>query len=583
MRKIYDVLCIFFALMSLALCSVPALQAAPPAVDVPSAGDRLLRQNEERQRLFEKRNQAPLRTPPDEIPLPELPLTSPEAADGCVQVERLKITGATLLPARFLRGLHRDYEHRCLTLADIDNIVRRITNAYTAMGLVTSRALLEPQDLSSGTLNILIVEGVLEDVRPAPESGIDPRQLRVIFPGMRGRPLNLRDVEQGLDQMNRLASRNATMRIEPGENYGGSIVVVDDKPDKSWRFSMGADNTGQTANGEYLHTISLDKDNLLGCFDQLSVACTFDAPHYAAHVNRDASGHNFGFNAYLSIPYGPWTWFASLNRFTYSTRIEGMARQYVSSGDSAMLKLGADRVIHRDGSGKTSLGAALAVHDVDNFMEGLRMASSSYYLTVVSVNATHTRRIAGGSLSVRLEPGLGVSALGAQRDKNHIPRAVPRRQYRSFNASVQWYRPLQLARQSFVWDSSFSCQFANRTLYGAQRFSLGSLYTVRGFLGSPLDGDQGALLRNTLAWNVPLTLPDQSWLRGVQLYAGYDWGCIRRDPEDPYEHGRMQGMAFGARTSGRLRLDCCYAKPLSAPAFIRKKPGVFTATLSVTF
>ncbi|MDV0916573.1 POTRA domain-containing protein, partial [Enterobacter asburiae] len=70
-------------------------------------------------------------------------------------------------------------------------------------GYITSRAFLTEQDLSGGQLNIVVLEGRLEAIRLEGET---PRMLKMAFPGRVGGILNLRDIEQGMEQINRLRS-----------------------------------------------------------------------------------------------------------------------------------------------------------------------------------------------------------------------------------------------------------------------------------------------------------------------------------------------------------------------------------------
>ncbi|MCT6838707.1 MAG: hypothetical protein M3036_13765, partial [Bifidobacteriales bacterium] len=46
------------------------------------------------------------------------------------------------------------------------------------------------------------------------------------FPGLKGHILNLRDLEEGVEQMNRLPHFGAQMKISPGTKPGTSRVTV---------------------------------------------------------------------------------------------------------------------------------------------------------------------------------------------------------------------------------------------------------------------------------------------------------------------------------------------------------------------
>ncbi|WP_164711245.1 ShlB/FhaC/HecB family hemolysin secretion/activation protein, partial [Pseudomonas viridiflava] len=93
---------------------------------------------------------------------------------------------------------------------------------YIEKGLVTTRAYLPQQDLSKGDLQVLVIEGKLENLRGAADSGLSARELAMTFPGQEGTMVNLREIEQMVDQLNRLPSNQTQMELTPGKAVGGS-------------------------------------------------------------------------------------------------------------------------------------------------------------------------------------------------------------------------------------------------------------------------------------------------------------------------------------------------------------------------
>ena len=73
-----------------------------------------------------------------------------------------------------------------------------------------------------------MVEGKLSKIR-VEDGGKNSISVGTIAPGLEGAPLNIRDLEQALDQANRLASNNATLEMLPGNTPGDSIVVLHNK------------------------------------------------------------------------------------------------------------------------------------------------------------------------------------------------------------------------------------------------------------------------------------------------------------------------------------------------------------------
>jgi len=134
----------------------------------------------------------------------------------CVQVNNIMLHSSTHLSESTKAILVNPYVRRCLSMRDMNGLIRDIVNHYVELGYVTTRAYVAPQDLASGTLEITVVEGAIEGIQLNQGSGQDQRRVSTAFPGLQGNTLNLRDIEQGLDQLNRLPSSNAKMEIVPG-------------------------------------------------------------------------------------------------------------------------------------------------------------------------------------------------------------------------------------------------------------------------------------------------------------------------------------------------------------------------------
>src|SRR5690606_13476701 len=98
-------------------------------------------------------------------------------------------------------------------------------------------------------------------------------------------------------------------------------------------------------------------------------------------------------------------------------------------------------------------------------------------------------------------------------------------QHNKYTLTASYLHPFQLLGERFSFDSVLSAQRSEDVLFSPQRFSLGGLYSVRGFKEQSVSGDSGYYLRNQLRWTRPITW---SWLRPVvqeySLMAAYDMG-----------------------------------------------------------
>jgi len=539
----------------------------------------------ERQRLEQKhQHQKALEKKPSRIEIDHpAPLVEAEKKDVCVQIDSIAFIGATLLSDSEKAGLTGPFVGRCLSMNHINEVVRATTNLYIERGYVTTRAFVPAQDLASRRLEIRVVEGEVESIRLNDDSPADRRRIAMAFPsGIVGKPLKLRDIEQGMDQLNRLPSGNAQLRIEPGEKVGSSRIVVTDQPGRMWRFRVGLDNSGQKSTGEIKAFASVDKDNLLGLGDMLSLNLSGDAK---ALLDMSRLGSR-SISAYYTVPFGYWNVTASAGVSEYHTHLEGGGAEYLNDGRTSTYGLDLNRVLHRGSQSKTTAGISLGVKDVDNFIEKERLVASSYDLSILGASLGHERRFFDGVLGLSGELHLGLPLFGVDRDSSS-ERSVPKSEFRKLSLTGSWMRPYEIAGHTVTFSTQGAAQWSPDTLYNSERLDLGGRHTVRGFQLDSLGGDSGGYVRNELAVSI-LPQGRSAWFTSVfddlQFYAGYDAGFIHRDSDDEYERGVLQGAAFGVRLrGGLLETDFCVSRPLDAPSFMKNRDWEVYWTLNSNF
>jgi hemolysin activation/secretion protein len=544
-----------------------------------------IERDQEIQRLKQKQqHEKALEKKPSRIEIDQpAPMVEAGKTDFCVQIESIVFVGAALLSDSEKAGLSGPFIGRCLSMNHINEVVRATTNLYIERGYVTTRAFVPAQDLASQRLEIRVFEGEVESIRLNDDSPADRRRIAMTFPsGIVGKPLNLRDIEQGMDQLNRLPSGNAQLRIEPGETVGASRIVVTDQPGKMWRFRVGMDNSGQKSTGEIKAFASLDKDNVLGLSDMLSLNLSGDAK---ALLDMSRLGSR-SISAYYTVPFGYWSVTASAGVSEYHTHLEGGGTEYLSDGRTSTYGLDLNRVLHRGSQSKTTAGISLGVKDVDNFIEKERLVASSYDLSILGASLGHQRRFFDGVLGLSGEFHLGVPLFGADRDSTS-ERSVPKNEFRKLSLTGSWMRPFEIAGHPVTFSTQGAAQWSPDTLYNSERLDLGGRHTVRGFQLDSLGGDSGGYVRNELAVSI-LPQGRSAWFTSVfddlQLYAGYDAGFIHRDRDDDYERGVLQGAVLGVRTRGGfIESDMSVSRALDAPSFMKNRDWEVYWTLNSNF
>uniref|UniRef100_A0A1I7XXT9 POTRA_2 domain-containing protein n=1 Tax=Steinernema glaseri TaxID=37863 RepID=A0A1I7XXT9_9BILA len=80
-----------------------------------------------------------------------------------VRVQRVRIEGGTIYPLSELRDNYQGLLDREVTLGELIEATRRLTQRYQQDGYLLSYAYLPPQDFAEGRLRVVLVEGYIRD------------------------------------------------------------------------------------------------------------------------------------------------------------------------------------------------------------------------------------------------------------------------------------------------------------------------------------------------------------------------------------------------------------------------------------
>lgn len=544
-------------------------QQAPGTV--PSPGERDFIRDRQQQLLEEQRQRLEdLKQLPG--PTPDLP-KAPESDAQCFEIRTIELQGATLIPQPDRDAILARFEGQCLGSNQLNNVLKAVTRFYLDRGYVTSRAYLPQQDLSSEVLKVLVVEGALEGLDSSDIAS--DRELYMAYPGRTGAPVNLRELEQMVDQLNRLPSRQAALELLPGEDVGGSRVRLEGSRSKPWRVSASRHNDGERSTGEQQWGIGLDWDSPLGLGDQFGLRGGGDAvsDHYRHSANQ---------GLFYSLPYGWWTFNYSYNQSYYRTLGESNGFNFEMDGESKRHQLSAERVVHRDDVSKTALNAGLAHIRTRNYIENSLLQGSSVRISEFQLGVNHGRRVGAAFLNADLGWQRGIGALDAQGEHSPQP-GEPVARYNKYTLTLSYLQPFEWWGESFTFDSLASGQKSEDVLYSPQRTSVGGLYSVRGFKDQTLSGDTGGYWRNQLRWRRPITwAPLATLAQEYSVAYAHDIGVIRGGRYNPQMHGRLRGHGVELSLRGTHgAASVTFAHALEQPSVLteRESPVYFRLDL----
>lgn len=512
-----------------------AILAAPAAAQI-DPGQRLLEELQQRQLEREERR------PPGTIELKPDARPAPAPDDGiCFDIDRVELEGATLIDAETRDPVLATYTGRCLGRAEINALLAALTEAYVARGYVTTRVYIPPQNLSSRTLKLLVIEGRIERLYMNQDADADRRRAWAAFPTGPGEPPRLQDLEQGLEQLNRVPSARATVQLQPGTAPGGTVVAIEDRPEDRFRGYVGYDNYGQNRTGERRFNLGIEADNLLSLNDTWAIV-------YAGSTDTNAVAGNG------SIGFGNWTFGVSAS---YSEFLEHLTPDVELFGRSTVAGLLVERLLARTSAAKTSVAFLLDRKWSRRYVNDVELIPQD--LTVARLGPRGQIRFAEGLLFADGALSVGLTALGATRDPDPMPPDAPVAQFTKLEGGVTWLGRIQSASLR----ASLRGQYAFDPLYASEQVVLGGANSVRGFAEAVAFGDSGWYTRNELALLLrqgALELAGIDWSRNVQPYLFLDGGQVfsRFTRLDRSLAGTGVGLRFARRP---LSFDLTLAYP----------------------
>ncbi|EPS0644643.1 ShlB/FhaC/HecB family hemolysin secretion/activation protein, partial [Cronobacter malonaticus] len=165
----------------------------------------------------------------------------------------------------------RSVKGKCVGINGLKMIHKTVQNRLIEHGYITTRVLIPAQDLKSGTLKFQILPGTISEIVFKGDGG---KYIHAInnFPERQGDVLDLRGLEQGLENLQRTPGSEANIQLLPGTKPGETRVEVTRTQPKHWRLGAWADDSGSKYTGRYQSGLAFYLDNLTSLNDMFYAA-----------------------------------------------------------------------------------------------------------------------------------------------------------------------------------------------------------------------------------------------------------------------------------------------------------------------
>ncbi len=588
MRAFLRVVCLAAKIIACTLPSAAYAQPVPavPALDVEAQIQEGLRRQEERNRILQRATE-----PNVDILKPSASTQAKELLTedvNCLVITAIDFSGEGAQRFPWLQSVVKPYLRKCLGVSRLSQLVSNLDEELLERGFATTRASLPPQNLQQGKLQILLSLGVVAELRMVQSQSNKPDiqwgTWRNAFPVNSGDLLNIRDIEQGVEQMKRLHSQNVITKLEPGIEPNTSIVIIERMPielSSRIRGGLTLDNSGGQTLGRTQFSGNLALDNLLGLNDivGLTLNSNFEKPK-ASHQSQ-----SLGLN--YSVPWGYNNFSLGFSQSKFAQYVQGTTARFLSSGTSWSSDAKLSRTLLRTGSAKLSVYSSVTLRRANSFLEDVELLVQRRRTTTLEAGLNYKKLFEKSSLDIDLAVRKGMPWRQAQEDFDSAQEGGLTLRPKIITASVSYATSTPLgksteksAARTVQYSVNLRGQHTQANTLSIDQLAIGGRGSVRGFDGDAvLIAENGFVLRNE--FTTPLRVIDSV---DSNLVLGFDMGRVFGSSDIALAGQKLAGLAVGLRGRvGALNFDINVAKPIYAPSGFKTKAVSLYASITHAF
>lgn len=485
---------------------------------VPDAGTLLQEQQRQQQ-------QAPTASDVNRMSSSRLVLPAPESNAVSVAIEEIRLIGPeVLIKEANLEAVVQDAVGQRVDFKGLKFLAHWVTLHLRQAGFLLAQATLPPQDVTSGVLELHIIEGHLDgqagDLLTIEGEGLRIRESRL--ESMVGQALDpndtvrQRDLERSLLLMNDLPGITVRSVLEPGQEDGTTRLRLKVNEDDLLGGMVWGDNYGSRYSGIWRANSRVELNDPWGHGDQVRAYGT---------VAKDYLSGTVGYN--LPVGHQGLRFYADITALDYK-----LGKDLKSSDlEGSALTLPAKLVYPLIRSRKSNLylSGGVEIKSLEDTALGVTYRDRRVYSGILSLSGDHRDNWWGGGLTqgyVGLAQGaVDLSGCASDHTSDQATAGVDggfaRLNYRVAR--------IQNLPGSFTLYGAFQGQWARCNLNSSEKFSLGGPYGIRAYPTNEGRGDGGWLANLELRYHLPQPLA----LGNLQVKAFYDIGQAKLN-NDPW-------------------------------------------------
>ena len=460
----------------------------------------------------------------------------------CFQINEL-ILSDDFLDNNELKKIKNQVVGQCLGMNGLKKAAVLLQDYYINAGYITTRVEIPTQDLSTKKLKLTVVPGIISEIVVA---GNDISKW--ILPFSDGDILNIRDLEQGLENIQRTPEVDVKINILPGSENGSSKVVINTQRKKKWSLRASYNNFGDQSTGSELIGGTSYLYNVTGLSDLF----------YLAGTGSQTGGYK-NVSTYYSVPFGYYDLSLYYSKSKSHQGIDIGAYTFDYIGKTEYFSLKGNRMLYRNVNSKLSASAELIRRKYDYTLGGTELVLQKRDMGNVRLGVNYKRNFTGAALDSTVTWQRFTKAFGGT-DTPDMRTGTVSKESQIVNLNVNYVKWLTMLPVNAYYELNFGAQYSPDNLTLQDQFTIGDRWSVRGFQNSDgIYGNKGFFLQNTLN--------AVTGYKGLIPYIGADYGqIIGKLPSQNLSGKKIMGGILGVKGAVRaLEYDASVSAPFIYP------------------
>ncbi|MEN3801213.1 ShlB/FhaC/HecB family hemolysin secretion/activation protein [Aeromonas veronii] len=425
---------------------------------------------------------------------------------------------------------------RCVGAIGINKIAAELQDYYIEAGYITTRIYIPSQDISTGSLRFIVDAGKIENIVI-----VNDDINSWILPFNKCDTLNIRHIEQGLENLQQVPGVDVKIDIEPGTKNGYSNVVIDTHRQKTWGAKATYSNWGDDVTGRYLASGTIYFFNRAKLGDMFYFSGT-----------KSTTGKYENISSYYTFPIGYWNYslFYRNSDSHQTIPLSLFMVDYIGKNEHWGAK--AERTLYRDKNRKVSVSTEIIRRKSQSKIENEELLLQKRDMGNVKLGVSYREQFTDAYLNSTISWQRFLTLFGGELTPDMI--------YGDVSSVSQIWSLESIYMQQFsnhVNSVTLFIQYAPHELTLQDQMTVGNRWSVRGFENSyGLTGNSGSYIQNSHYYPVGIL--------NANAYIGADIGLIKDDVV--YGDEIIAGSAIGLQGNlAILGYDLSVTTPLKYP------------------